>query len=72
MSDCSAEIAKLSDKIDRIDEAIRGNGHPGLKQRIDRLEQIETDRSKVKWMIVTAMFSGIGSLAILVIQLAFK
>lgn len=37
--------AHQDERIERIDEAIRGNGHPGLNTRIDRLEQSEGNRS---------------------------
>lgn len=32
-------LQHLVAKIDRIDAAIRGNGSPGLRQRVDSLEQ---------------------------------
>jgi|DEB19_MinimDraft_3_1074340.scaffolds.fasta_scaffold00123_4 hypothetical protein len=40
--------SRQDERIERIDEAIRGNGHPGLNTRIDRLEQ--TDQMRSFWM----------------------
>ena len=39
--DCQAEILE---KVNRIVEFIEGNGKPGAKIRIDRLEQVEQNR----------------------------
>jgi hypothetical protein len=47
---CKAEFAELHHKLDRIDEALRGNGRPGLQMRLDRLEQDRLSRSRVFWL----------------------
>jgi hypothetical protein len=63
---CKAEFAEIKTKLDRLDEAIRGNGEPGLKTRIDRLERSEATRSRLLWLIagsaVTGAISLVGSL----------
>jgi len=63
---CKEEFAQIQEKLDRLDEAIRGNGEPGLKTRIDRLERSETTRSRLLWLIagsaVTGAISLVGSL----------
>ena len=41
-------------KLDRLDEAIRGNGKPGILIRLDRLEQDATRQAKLVWLIVGA------------------
>jgi len=41
-------------KLDRMDEAIRGNGKPGILIRLDRLEQDAKRQSKLIWLIVGA------------------
>jgi hypothetical protein len=51
---CKAEFAELHAKLDRLDEAIRGNGKPGLQRRLDRLEIAEAMRSRLLWLIVGA------------------
>ena len=47
---CRDEFAELHRKLDRIDEALRGNGRPGLQMRLDRLEQDRLSRSRVFWL----------------------
>ncbi len=47
---CKDEFAELHRKLDRIDEALRGNGRPGIQMRLDRLEQDRLSRSKVFWL----------------------
>ena len=41
-------------KLDRLDEAIRGNGKPGIMIRLDRLEQDAKRQAKLVWLIVGA------------------
>ena len=36
---CKNEFKSIHTKLDDIDEAIRGNGKPGINTRLDRLEQ---------------------------------
>ena len=49
---CKGEFAELHTKLDRLDEAIRGNGKPGLQRRLDRLEMAEAVRSRLAWLVV--------------------
>jgi len=49
---CKHEFAELHKKLDILDEAIRGNGKPGLQLRLDRLEQDRLSRSKVVWFLL--------------------
>ena len=51
---CKGEFAELHAKLDRLDEAIRGNGKPGLQRRLDRLEMAEAMRSRLVWLVVGA------------------
>ena len=51
---CRNEFAELHAKLDRLDEAIRGNGKPGLQRRLDRLEALEAVRSRLTWLVVGA------------------
>ncbi|NLF29327.1 MAG: hypothetical protein GX591_00400 [Planctomycetes bacterium] len=44
----------IHDKLDRLDEAIRGNGKPGILIRLDRLEQDAKRQGKLVWLIVGA------------------
>jgi hypothetical protein len=51
---CKNEFASIHTKLDRMDEAIRGNGKPGIQLRLDRLEAAEKSRTKLIWIIVGA------------------
>lgn len=48
---CKGEFASIHIKLDRMDEAIRGNGKPGIQLRLDSLEAAEAVRSKLPWII---------------------
>jgi hypothetical protein len=51
---CRDEFAAIHAKLDRLDEAIRGNGRPGIQVRLDRLEAAERSRSRLMWVITGA------------------
>ncbi len=48
---CKGEFAAVHKKLDRLDEAIRGNGKPGIMLRLDRLELSEATRRRLLWII---------------------
>jgi len=48
---CKGEFTAIHAKLDRLDEAIRGNSKPGIQLRLDRLEAAEAIRSKLLWII---------------------
>jgi len=48
---CKPQFESLHTKLDRLDEAIRGNGRPGIQLRLDRLESAEMTRSRLLWII---------------------
>jgi hypothetical protein len=54
---CKGEFASIHAKLDRMDEAIRGNGKPGIQLRLDRLESAEAVRSKLLWIIAGSVVS---------------
>jgi len=51
---CKGEFAAIHAKLDRLDEAIRGNGRPGIQVRLGRLEAAERSRSRLIWIITGA------------------
>ena len=65
---CKGEFASIHAKLDRLDEAVRGNGKPGIQLRLDRLEAAEAVRSRLLWIIagaaVTLAISALWRLAI--------
>ena len=54
---CQREFAAIHAKLDRLDEAIRGNGRVGILLRLDRLESAEAVRSKLLWIITASVLS---------------
>jgi hypothetical protein len=59
---CKGEFASIHTKLDRMDEAIRGNGKAGIQVRLDRLESVEAVRGKLLWIIAGATVTGAASL----------
>ena len=51
---CRGEFQELHTKLDKLDEAIRGNGKPGIQLRLDRLESAQATRNRLLWLIVGA------------------
>ena len=58
---CKGEFASIHVKLDKLDEAIRGNGKPGIQLRLDRLEAAERTRGKLIWLITGSAVSLAGS-----------
>jgi len=54
---CQREFAATHAKLDRLDEAIRGNGRVGIQLRLHRLESAEAVRSKLLWIIAGSVLS---------------
>jgi hypothetical protein len=52
---CKVSFEVLFKKIDKLDEAIRGNGKPGILIRLDRLEQSAGIHAKLIWLILGAL-----------------
>ena len=49
---CKDEFDKICKMLGRLDEAIRGNGKPGINTRLDRLEQSGRRQARVIWLVV--------------------
>ncbi len=58
---CQREFETINRKLDRLDEAIRGNGRPGIQTRLDRLEQNADRQSRLMWIIMGAMATAMAS-----------
>ena len=60
---CKGEFASIHTKLDRLDDAIRGNGKPGIQLRLDRLESAAAKRNKVLWMVLGCVVTlAVGAL----------
>lgn len=66
---CRPEFGEMHHKLDRLDEAIRGNGKPGINTRLDRLEEAEASRRRLTWIVVGAFVSAGASAVMQVLQL---
>jgi hypothetical protein len=68
---CQKQFDSLHEKLDRLDEAIRGtpgNGtRPGILVRLDRLEQDAKRQSKLIWLIIGAVVTASASGAVVFI-----
>jgi len=68
---CKEQFESLHEKLDRLDEAIRGtpgNGtRPGILVRLDRLEQDAKRQSKLIWLIIGAVVTASASGAVALI-----
>jgi len=51
---CKAEFQAMHEKLDQMDEAIRGNGRPGIQTRLDRLERFQN----FIWFVLGAVVSA--------------
>jgi hypothetical protein len=66
------EMAEAHAKLDRLDEAIRGNGKPGLRQRLERLEEAEGSRRRLTWIVIGAFVSAGASAVMQLFQVLAK
>jgi hypothetical protein len=66
------EMSEIHDKLDRLDEAIRGNGRPGLRQRLERLEEAEGSRRRLTWIVLGAFVSAGASAIMELIQVIWR
>ena len=58
---CRVQFERIIAKLERIDEALRGNGGPGIKVRLDRLERSEQTRRRMVWALVGATVTMAGA-----------
>jgi hypothetical protein len=58
---CKGEFASINAKLDKLDEAIRGNGRPGVALRIDRLERAARRYSRLAWLIVGSALTSVAA-----------
>jgi hypothetical protein len=61
VSVCKPQFEALFTRVNTLDEAVRGNGKPGLNQRVRDLERCEGLRGKLFWIAVGLAVSVIGS-----------
>ena len=62
---CQKQFESIHGKLDRLDQAIRGNSRPGIVVRLDRLEQDAKRQGKLIWLILGAVATGLSSAAVM-------
>ena len=70
--ECLRCFEDIKGKLDRVDEALRGNGKPGLKQRVEAIEQAlargQSRRSRVLLVVLGVLgpiVSGVSTALII-------
>ncbi len=58
---CDRHFEMLHVKLDRLDEAVRGNGKPGIQLRLDRLEQGARRQAKLTWLLIGGIITGLAT-----------
>ena len=58
---CQEKFELLFQKLDKIDMAIRGNGKPGLNQRMAQIETDARRTARLIWLVVGAAVTGLVS-----------
>jgi hypothetical protein len=61
---CKDQFASIHAKLDRLDEAIRGNGRPGITVRLDRLEQDAKRQARLLWLVVGSAITAFASVLV--------
>ena len=69
---CKGNFERVFGKLDHIDEALRGNGEPGINVRLDRLEQRAKSEARLKLLAISATVSGVVSLVVGVIIIVIR
>ena len=52
---CRAEFAEIKHKLDQLDEALRGNGRPGVNTRLQLLEADAARRARWGWLLAAGV-----------------
>jgi len=63
--DCREIFSRIFTKLDAIDEALRGDmkaGTPGIKQRVDQLEDEKHKRNSLLFFLAGALVAGLVQL----------
>lgn len=58
----------MCERIEKMDHTLHGNGKEGLVVRVDRLEQGEARRTKLFWILVTAVVVSMTTLSTAVVK----
>ena len=67
LTQVSDKMNRIDDKVCKLDEAINGNGKPGIKSQVHDLEKDVAGYNKLTWIVVGA---GVTSVVGIFIYLA--
>ncbi|MCL2647569.1 MAG: hypothetical protein FWD61_11280 [Phycisphaerales bacterium] len=65
---CRQHFHDINAKLDRLDEAVRGNGKPGINLRLELLETAAASRRRLAWIVVGAFVSAGASAVMQLVQ----
>jgi len=65
---CRPAFGEIHAKLDRLDEAIRGNGKPGINLRLELLEAAAASRRRLTWLVLGAFISAGASSVLQLVQ----
>lgn len=57
---CKERFDAIDAKLDGIDQALRGNGRPGIRHRLDILERAAGIWGKLVWLVIGAGMTIVG------------
>lgn len=55
------DFSEMRGKVHKLDEAIRGNGKPGLERRMETVEQYIGGKARLGWIAATALITALIS-----------
>ena len=55
---CNKRFDHIDEALSKLDTALRGNGEPGVKQRIDRLERSGAITHRALWVVYGAIITA--------------
>lgn len=64
----NSKLDELGEKLDKVSYALDGNGKPGLKTRVDRLEQQSKIKNAILWVLFTTSLASIATLIVSQLQ----
>lgn len=74
LQQCKVSLSAIEDRVQAIDNALRGNGRKGLytefellKSKVEHLEEFRSDMKRTKQWAATAALSMMGQLIWLVL-----
>lgn len=68
---CVEKMKNIEEKVDIVITSVCGNGNPGLKIKVDRLEQWKRGCSKMYWLLFGTVALIVGERIIMLMSNAF-